>query len=142
MTREEATGNSKYICPICGADSLCAEFTDGMKWGRSYCNSCDCCGPEVRTGYDGSIDAEWRAEAIECFKSVIDEHVSKRFSRWVKTSDRLPTTLDTDELGKLPVLIKSALNGDLLRASIYYESVTPDSVDYFLPLPRSPEAME
>ena len=69
---------SEYICPICGKDSLCTDFTDGMKWGRAYCVSCDCGGPEVRTGYEENLDAPWRTEARKQFVEVVNENVGKR----------------------------------------------------------------
>ena len=68
---------SEYKCPICGADNMCTDFTDGFKWGRAYCNSCDCGGPEVRTGYEESLDAPWREEARKQFVEVVNEHVAK-----------------------------------------------------------------
>ncbi|MDD4280579.1 MAG: hypothetical protein PHX74_12690 [Candidatus Sumerlaeales bacterium] len=69
---------SEYICPICGKDSLCTDFTDGMKWGRAYCVSCDCGGPEVRTGYEENLDAPWRTEARKQFVEVVNEHAALR----------------------------------------------------------------
>ena len=128
----------KYLCPICGADNMCTDFTDGFKWGRAYCNSCDCGGPEVRTGYEKSLDAPWREGARKQFVEVVNEYVSKR-SPWVKTSDRLPTEADADDEGKVTALITGALTGKLLSLSLYYKSVTADSADYFLPMPKLPE---
>ena len=149
MAREEATGNSKYICPICGADSLCTEFTDGMKWGRSYCNSCDCCGPEVRTGYDESIDAPWRTEARKQFADVANEYAINQFaddtnvdrSLWVKTSDRLPTRED----GLKVVAVKRGsctFDGkiDWDRQLMWWDYVKLDSsIKYWMPIPPLPE---
>ncbi len=89
------SNQSNYPCPICGADNMRTDFTDGFKWGRAYCNSCDCGGPEVHTGYEESLDAPWREEARKQFVEVVNEHVAKR-SPWVKTSDRLPTKDDVD----------------------------------------------
>ena len=96
------SNQSKYLCPICGADNMCTDFTDGFKWGRAYCNSCDCAGPEVRTGYEESLDAPWRTEARKQFADVANEYAINQFaddtnvarSPWVKTSDRLPTEAD------------------------------------------------
>ena len=92
------SNQSKYLCPICGADNMCTDFTDGFKWGRAYCNSCDCAGPEVRTGYEESLDAPWRTEARKQFADVANEYANKPLaddtnvarSPWVKTADRLP----------------------------------------------------
>lgn len=44
-------------CPFCGEQ--CAVLNEDIKWA-GYQPSC----LEVRTGYDSSSDAEWRAEAI------------------------------------------------------------------------------
>ncbi len=63
-------------------------------------------------------------------------------SPWVKTSDRLPTEADADDEGKVTALITGALTGKLLSLSLYYESVTANSADYFLPLPKLPEVEE
>ena len=140
----------EYTCPICGADSLSTDFTDGFKWGRAYCNSCDCAGPEVRTGYEESLDAPWRTEARKQFADVANEYANKLLaddinvarSPWVKTSDRLPTEADADDEGKVTALITGALTGKLLSLSLYYKSVTADSADYFLPMPKLPEVGE
>ena len=59
--------------------------------------------------------------------------------QWVKTSDRLPTEADADGEGKVTALITGALTGKLLSLSLYYESVTSESADYFLPMPKLPE---
>lgn len=136
------SNQSKYLCPICGADSLSTDFTDGFKWGRAYCNSCDCGGPEVRTGYEESLDAPWREEARKQFVEVVNEHVDKCSAGWVKTSDRLPTEADADDEGKVTALITGPITGKLLSLSLYYESVTADSADYFLPMPKLPEVGE
>ncbi len=71
------SNQSNYPCPICGADNMCTDFTDGFKWGRAYCNSCDCAGPEVRTGYEESLDAPWRTEARKQFADVANEYANK-----------------------------------------------------------------
>lgn len=44
-------------CPFCGEQ--CAVLNEDIKWA-GYQPSC----LEVRTGYDSSPDAEWRAEAL------------------------------------------------------------------------------
>jgi hypothetical protein len=58
---------------------------------------------------------------------------------WVKTAERLPTVLDADDEGKVPVLIIGMLTGRWIRISVYYKSVTMDTAEYFLPLPGAPE---
>ncbi len=132
------SNQSEYKCPICGADSLSTDFTVGFKWGRAYCNSYDCGGPEVRTGYEENLDAPWRTEARKQFVDVVNEYVAK-CSPWVKTSDRLPTSVDADAEGKVTALIPGMITGKLLSLSLYYKLVTADSAVYFLPLPKFPE---
>ena len=126
---------SKYLCPICGADNMC---TDGFKWGRAYCNSCGCAGPEVRTGYEESLDAPWREEARKQFVEVVNEHLGKRGSGWVKTSDRLPTEADADR--KLNVFVWTHSGGHVVN----YQRVigTPDFYPYWMPIPPLPEVEE
>jgi SH3-like domain-containing protein len=63
-------------------------------------------------------------------------------SPWVKTSDRLPTEADADDEGKVTALITGSITGKLLSLSLYYKSLTADSADYFLPLPKLPEVEE
>lgn len=63
-------------------------------------------------------------------------------SPWVKTSDRLPTEADADDEGKVTALITGSVTGKLLSLSLYYKSVTANSADYFLPLPKLPEVEE
>ena len=63
-------------------------------------------------------------------------------SGWVRTADRLPTEADANDEGKVTALITGALTGKLLSLSLYYKSVTADSADYFLPLPKLPEVEE
>ena len=52
-------------CPFCGYDKIqiTADENQGYKWGRAVCICCNAVGPEVRTGYDKSFEAPWRAEA-------------------------------------------------------------------------------
>ena len=52
-------------CPFCGYDEIqiTVDENQGTKWGRAVCFSCNAVGPEVRTGYDKSFEAPWRAEA-------------------------------------------------------------------------------
>ena len=61
---------------------------------------------------------------------------------WVKTSDRLPTKDDADDEGKVTALITGMITGKLLSLSLYYASVTAESADYFLPMPKLPEVEE
>jgi ribosomal protein S27AE len=133
---------NEHMCPICGEGTLCTDIADDPKWGRAYCNRCDCGGPEVRTGYDENLDAPWREEARKQFVEVVNEHTGKRCLEWVKTTDRLPTKEDADDEGKVTALITGALTGKLLSLSLYYESVTAESADYFLPMPKLPEVEE
>ena len=63
-------------------------------------------------------------------------------SPWVKTSDRLPTKADADDEGSVTALIMGPITGELISMSLYYESVTADSADYFLPMPKLPEVEE
>ena len=140
---------SKYLCPICGADNMCTDFTDGFKWGRAYCNSCDCAGPEVRTGYEESLDAPWRTEARKQFADVANEYANKPLaddtnvarSPWVKTADRLPTEADADEEGRIPVLAVGIFTGRLIKMTVHYKvvSANTEGIKYFLPIPLLPE---
>ena len=129
------SNQSEYKCPICGADSLSTDFTDGFKWGRAYCNSCDCGGPEVRTGYEESLDAPWREEARKQFVEVVNEHVAK-LSPWIKTSDRLPTKADAD--ARRNVLASGA---DHRTVIAYYGNVEmyPSLYPMWMPIPPLPE---
>lgn len=54
-------------CPFCGGKMEKPDFptNQGTKWGRIECDTCCACGPEVRTGYDVSENADWHKEAIE-----------------------------------------------------------------------------
>ena len=61
---------------------------------------------------------------------------------WVRTSVRVPTVLDIDDEGKVPVLIRGMLTRSLIRISLFYKSVTTDTAEYFLPLPKLPEVEE
>ncbi|NCB53119.1 MAG: hypothetical protein EOM54_14780 [Clostridia bacterium] len=134
-------GEGKYLCPICGADSLSTDFTDGFKWGRAYCNSCDCGGPEVRTGYDENLDAPWRVEARKQFVEVVNEHAAKR-SPWVKTSDRLPTEADA---GVDEEIVTIYDDGDTRMMGVDYwkcVALVPGRFPYWLPVPKLPEVEE
>lgn len=53
-------------CPFCGETCAATQIdgNQGDKWGGVVCG-CGAQGPEVRTGYDDSADAEWRQSAIE-----------------------------------------------------------------------------
>ena len=138
---------SKYLCPICGADNMCTDFTDGFKWGRAYCNSCDCAGPEVRTGYEESLDAPWRTEARKQFADVANEYANKPLaddtnvarSPWVKTSDRLPTEADADK-SKCWVLAVTKSCTLPMPTAIAYIRANPDRYPYWMPIPTLPEA--
>ena len=94
-------------------------------------------------GTVGSEDAAmfWPEDVIDAINQFADDTNVVR-SPWVKTSDRLPTEADADDEGKVTALITGALTGKLLSLSLYYESVTANSADYFLPLPKLPEVEE
>lgn len=53
-------------CPFCGEQ--CAVLNEDIKWA-GYQPSC----LEVRTGYDSSPDAEWRAEAIAAWNRRVPD---------------------------------------------------------------------
>ena len=122
---------SEYNCPICGADNMC---TDGFKWGRAYCNSCNCAGPEVRTGYEESLDAPWREEARKQFVEVVNEHVAKR-SPWVKTSDRLPDKCDCYTM----YLTTKKRNGGVWQVRGIFIKEHPELCPWWMPIPPLPE---
>ena len=141
------SNQSKYLCPICGADNMCTDFTDGFKWGRAYCNSCDCAGPEVRTGYEESLDAPWRTEARKQFADVANEYANKPLaddtnvarSPWVKTSDRLPTEADA---GVDEEILTIYDDGDTRMMGVDYwkcVALVPGRFPYWLPVPKLPE---
>ena len=50
-------------CPFCGGTDFSYETDQGTKWGRVACNTCAAWGPEVRTSYDTSENAEWHIDA-------------------------------------------------------------------------------
>jgi len=50
-------------CPFCGEKSTSYIDSQGTKWGCVVCNDCGAWGPEVRTGYDLSENAEWHKDA-------------------------------------------------------------------------------
>ncbi|NCB75173.1 MAG: hypothetical protein EOM51_10590 [Clostridia bacterium] len=116
---------------------MCTDFTDGFKWGRAYCNNCDCAGPEVHTGYEESLDAPWREEARKQFVEVVNEHVAKR-SPWVKTSDRLPTEADADNT--MCWVLATTISSNLpMPEAIAYIRANPDNYPYWMPIPSLPE---
>ena len=78
-------------------------------------------------------------QAHDAYNAAIDALTAPQ---WVKTSDRLPTEADADDEGKVTALVTGMLTGKLLSLSLYYKSVTADSADYFLPLPKLPEVEE
>ena len=98
-----------------------------------------------------------REEAITTLKNYIERITGGMFpgereilveafdalrSPWVKTADRLPTKEDADDEGKVTALITGMLTGKLLSLSLYYASVTAESADYFLPMPKFPRVEE
>lgn len=52
-------------CPFCGGKRASTQLdeTTGGKWGFVGCG-CGARGPDVRTGYDSSPQAQWRADAV------------------------------------------------------------------------------
>lgn len=141
------SNQSKYLCPICGADNMCTDFTDGFRWGRAYCNSCDCAGPEVRTGCEESLDAPWRTEARKQFSDVANEYANKPLaddinvarSPWVKTSDRLPTKADAGVDEEI-VTIYDDGETRIMGADYWaYVVKVPERFPYWLPVPKLPE---
>ena len=130
---------SEYICPICGKDSLCTDFTDGMKWGRAYCVSCDCGGPEVRTRYEENLDAPWRTEARKQFVEVVNERVAKRGPGWVKTSDRLPTEADAGDDEEILTIYDDGEKRLMGMDYWAYVAKVPERFPYWLPVPKLPE---
>lgn len=134
------SNQSNYPCPICGADSLSTDFTDGFKWGRAYCNSCDCGGPEVRTGYEESLDAPWREEARKQFVEVVNEHIAKR-SPWVKTADRAPTMEDADAWD-LVFATHRAFGGEPYKVRYRVVANNPSDHVWWMPIPPLPEVVE
>ena len=83
-----------------------------------------------RTPWRDNADRDIAEELVDNAPTVIS---------WVKTSDRLPTEADADVEGKVTVLATGPITGNLVSLSLYYKSVTADSADYFLPLPKLPE---
>ena len=149
------SNQSKYLCPICGADNMCTDFTDGFKWGRAYCNSCDCAGPEVRTGYEKSLDAPWRMEARKQFADVANEYAKKPLAEdnnvptkqpgleWVKTADRLPTKADAAGVDEEIVTIYDDGETRIMGADYWaYVATVPERFLYWLPVPKLPEVEE
>jgi len=52
-------------CPFCGeTEKFTFDTNQGTKWGFIQC-ACAVTGPEVRTSYDTSADAEWHKDAIK-----------------------------------------------------------------------------
>lgn len=61
-------------CPFCGAtDGLWFCLVPSHKWGFVRCSNCGAQGPEVRTGYDTSEDAPWRADAEREWNGRVEE---------------------------------------------------------------------
>ena len=140
------SNQSNYPCPICGADNMRTDFTDGFKWGRAYCNSCDCGGPEVHTGYEESLDAPWRTEARKQFADVANEYANKPLaddinvarSPWVKTSDRLPEEREGDHV------LVATYDADRRQWIRWVTSrglvKSCSQIEWWMPIPTLPEA--
>ncbi|MBU6408058.1 MAG: Lar family restriction alleviation protein [Alphaproteobacteria bacterium] len=82
-------------CPFCGEDVAITYPQAGdtrEKWGAATCISCGAVGPDVRTDYDTSENAPWRAEAIKEWNrralpsrsDVLEEaaRVADKWSEW------------------------------------------------------------
>lgn len=53
-------------CPFCGGTyGAIFVMTQGNKWGQVECGECGASGPDVRTDYDDSDNAEWHENAIQ-----------------------------------------------------------------------------
>ena len=76
------------------------------------------------------------ANMADAYRTAI---AALREQGWVKTAERLPTVLDTDDEGKVPILTRGMLTGSWIRITLFYKAVTTDTAEYFLPLPREPE---
>ena len=82
-------------------------------------------------------------DIAEKIQTALDEAIAAlREHGWVKTAERLPTVMDTDDEGKVPILTRGMLSGSWIRITIFYKAVTTDTAEYFLPLPRVPEEEE
>ena len=134
------SNQSKYLCPICGADNMCTDFTDGFKWGRAYCNSCDCGGPEVRTGYEESLDAPWREEARKQFVEVVNEYVSKRCLEWVETTERLPVKEDAGIDGMVAFCYRD--EWDCFNRLEKWDEIKPQENTHWHQMLKAPEVGE
>lgn len=60
-------------CPFCGETTVHTEpdGEQGCKFGAAVCGACLARGPEVRTDYDESPTAAWRAAAIEAWNERV-----------------------------------------------------------------------
>ncbi len=98
---------------------------------------------EVLTNSLDGLGTAWIVdEAISAAIKLLAADTNVARSPWVKTSDRLPTEADADDEGKVTALITGSITGKLRSLSLYYKSVTAESADYFLPLPKLPEVEE
>lgn len=61
-------GDEKLLpCPWCGETNVSTEIdaNQGYKWGYAYCAECGSRSSEVRTQYDQTAEAPWRAHALK-----------------------------------------------------------------------------
>ena len=63
------------LCPFCGSDNTSThqDMEVAGKWGYAMCGTCGARGPEVRTGYDESLTAPWRDEAVGLWNQRISK---------------------------------------------------------------------
>ena len=64
----EPVSNDNIPCPWCGSTRVHTEFEGNHeldKWGYAICSDCSAQTGSIRTQYDASPDAPWRAEAIK-----------------------------------------------------------------------------
>lgn len=86
-------------CPFCGEQ--CAVLNEDIKWA-GYQPSC----LEVRTGYDSSPDAEWRAEAIAAWNRRVPD----------------PTAINAELVGALEEIERKPFP-NLSQAPAYIDSI-------------------
>lgn len=92
-------------CPFCGGTDAETEVDklQGTKWGRVVCRSCGACGEEVRTGYDQSPDAPWRAEAIAAWnrRSAADDETIRLQDEYIAKLANGPAADEIERLRRL-----------------------------------------
>ena len=56
-------------CPFCKCKQFYYDTNQGTKWGFVVCVECGATGPEVRTGYNTSDNAEWHKDANKAWNT-------------------------------------------------------------------------